>query len=217
MGHDEKKADEASQGHGQFTRRRFMGTSGKFLIYTSPVLTTLLTADKAAAYSVDPYFTVEARNALTGTFTGMPAHGSPGEEATRTWTMQPVIDDFAAVSYQQYFIGVEGSGVYAITQSIEVKITWTLATGVVGDGFVWGPGPITGSNQTVTLPVGGGTLGTGGSLVDSGGPPWPTIYVDTEFSGTAGTVTFEPVGGPYGRLKKLTLNITVQGGGGQLE
>jgi len=212
MGQDEQRDHETGKSAGQFTRRRFMGTSGKFLIYTSPVLTTLLTADKAAAYSVDPYFTVEARNAVTGTFTGMPAQGSPGAASTKTWTMQPVVDDFSVVSYQQYFIGIGGSGIQAITQSIQVIITWTLATGGAFDGFVWGPGPITGSTQTVTVPVGGGTLGIGGTIVDSVAAPWPTINVDPGFSGTVGTVTFEPIGAGIGRLKKLTLNITVVGG-----
>ncbi|MBU1743079.1 MAG: hypothetical protein KKC37_16200, partial [Proteobacteria bacterium] len=178
MGRDDKKRENAHQGNGRISRRRFLGTSSKFMIYTSPVLTTLLTADKAAAYSVDPYFTVEARSAVTGTFTGMPAKGTSGAASTSTWTMQPVRDESAVVSYQQYFIGITGSGYYMPTQSIQVIITWTLATGGGGDVFRWGPGPDAGSTQTVTVPVGGGTLGVGGTIVDSGANNWPHIEVE---------------------------------------
>jgi hypothetical protein len=208
----EDRQDKGSTG-GQLTRRRFLGTSGKFLVYTSPVLTTLLTADRALAVSVDPYFVVEARTAVSGTFAGMPAYGTSNAASTSTWTMQPALEDFAVVSYQQYFIGINGSGPYMPTQSISVKITWTRLSDGSFDLFRWGPGPVSGSNQTVTVPVGGGTLGIGGSIVDSVADPWPTVLVERTFSGTAGTVTFVPVGGAYGRLKQLTLNIVVQGGG----
>jgi hypothetical protein len=209
MDRDDKRNQDSTADDGRITRRRFLGTSGKFLVYTSPVLTTLLTADKALAVSEDPYFVVEARNEVTGTFNGMPARGEPGAESTSTWSMNPLVDDFAVVSYQQYYIGIEGSGTYMPTTAIQVMITWTLTSGGAFDGFVWGPGVITGANQTVTVPVGGGTLGIGGSIVDSVAVPWPTINVDPGYTGTVGTVTFEPTGTGIGRLKKLTLNVTV--------
>ncbi len=208
MDSDDRQDRGSTPGH--LTRRGFLGASGRFLVYTSPVLTTLLTADRARAMSVDPYFTVEARVPITGTFAGMPAHGSSGVAATRTWLMQPVFGDYAVVSYQQYFITIDGSGANMVTQPIQVKITWSRTSALTADLFQWGPGPITGSTQTVTVPVGGGTLGIGGSIVDSVVDPWPTIWAKNGYTGTVGTVTFTPVGGPYGRLKELTVGVGLE-------
>jgi hypothetical protein len=208
MGNEEKNDSESAPG--QFDRRRFLTTSGKFLVYTSPVLTTLLTADKALAVSVTPYFVVEARGVTAGTFAGMPATGDTAADVTRQWTMNPALDDYATVAYQRYFVGIN-SVVFAVLDSVNVKITWTLLSGGVGEKFLWGPGPDAGSTQTVTVPSGGGTLGISGTIVDSGEVPWPTIIVNTEFSGTVGSVVFECVGGAYSNiLKKLTLNIVIQ-------
>jgi hypothetical protein len=209
MDREKKQGHESSADDSRLSRRQFLDTSGKFLIYTSPVLTTLLTADKALAVSEDPYFVVEARTELQGTFAGMPAKGTSGAASTATWTMQPALNGTARVSYAQYYIGIEGSGKYMPTQTIQVMITWARATADTSR-FEWGPGSVLGDTTTVNVPVGGGTLGVGGTILDSVESPWPWIDVDVEYpGGPVGTVTFDPVGTGIGRLKKLTLNIVV--------
>ena len=211
MGKDDQWKKDLIQDNGRITRRDFLEKSGKFIAYTSPVLTTLLTADKAFALSGDAYFEVQAQNPVTGTFTGMPAVGTPGATVTRTWQMNPVLDDFAIVQYQVYRVRIL-SAKRLPTFPVNVTITWARYSGGALDTFRWGPGPAAGSTQTISLPSGGGTLGVGGTIVDSGvGNNWPNIQVGLGFNGTAGIVTFEA---PGTNVKGLRINIVRQGGEG---
>jgi hypothetical protein len=140
----------------------------------------------------DVWFSVDCQHSVFSTFTGLPATGSAAALGMNDHT----------VIYATYSINFVGNTA-TLPPTVPVTVTWSDT--FRNSGFSWGPLG-SGNNGTMTLdiPRTGGTIGSGGSVLDTN--PENRPHVSNDKDGIQGTVTFEAPG-------VKTLTITVDGPG----
>jgi hypothetical protein len=119
---------------------------------------------------------------ISGGFTGFPATGS-------TATVNMIANNVRYTTFSINFVGDVGS-----LPPGGVPVTWTW-TGVGGPGIpgnYWGQPGTDGGSMTRNVPVGGGTVGHGGTVYDPGFGRPAVLGINT--TGFVGTVTFTAPG-----------------------
>ena len=159
MGEDKKKK---AGSNGKFleekvSRRDFVVKGGKYAFVTATAMKVLLTSKRAMAQSGNARFVITPQYPTVGfgfgTFSGIPAR-SP----SATW-----IGNAPAVAYNYYTIEFEGNTA-ALPSTVRVRAVWTAGT---IDIFYMGDTNNTTGWFEVDVPKTGGSIGIGGSVIDT--------------------------------------------------
>ena len=153
---------------------------------------TAIALERANSPLGDVWFRVDCQGLVSGGgFTGLPAIGG-----VATWNLP---NNTPYTEYATYSINFEGDTA-GLPPTVPVTVTWSN-TGY-NTSFYWGPSSTSNGVTTFNIPKNGGTIGNGGSVVDTNPYNRPAVYDNKD--GVQGTVTFEAPG-------VRTLTITVWG------
>lgn len=122
---------------------------------------------------------------------GQPISGSPASGSDATFTMS----GFLAI-YARYLITFDGD-TGGLPAQVPVTITWSMS---LADVFLWDVYGSNSGSMTVNVPLGGGSIGSSGTVLETG-LFRPEISC-TNTGVTAGTVTFSAPG-----VNPLTITV----------
>ncbi len=178
---------------GKVTRRDFIVKGGKYALFTASAMEVLFTSKRAMAQSGLAKFVVWVENneIIRGRFAPTIARSpSATWHCSSNW-----------VTYRVYHIGFEGN-----TGHLGPSVTVNVSHSFNPQDFIrFTFGCPTYGDSTINVPIGGGTIGNGGSIC-SPTTQWinrPNFHLQNGVNAGSGTVTFTATG-----VQPLTINIS---------
>lgn len=166
---------------GKVTRRDFMVKGGKYALFTGTAMQVLLTSKRAMAQSGLAGFRVSVEGQIAGAFDRTTAT-SPQE----TWTglsNNP--------QYSRYTISFTGDTSH-LPDPVSVTVTWSKEVEITA--FNWDNTNQMNSSRTFSVPKAGGSIGYGGTVLDTNPSRIPLAHNSDQNSGHTGLVVFSATG-----------------------